>query len=252
MLDDFREVGLEIYGSKWKVVQGIFELEEYLDKGEKKRFFKKLKKLDRMAQRGVVGREELTDMVLNLLVNGQKTDFVGDSLESIGRYVAVDSLYTREMYAQLVYKYDREKGRELFKKIIESYPDNPVVLNNYGYLLAKEKRYAEALPLLEKAYYLAIGDPAIEDSLGFVYLKLGKLDKGLTLIERSTRKMDVGEIEVLEHLVEGYKLFYKRYGEEQLIDRIKNASLSREVLIYLDDRIGVRLAVLLDLHIKAE
>ncbi|WP_168169304.1 tetratricopeptide repeat protein [Kushneria phosphatilytica] len=64
------------------------------------------------------------------------------------------------------------------KTLLERDPDDAIVLNAYGYtLLEHTHRYREALDMIQHAHRLAPDNPAILDSLGWAWFKLGQFDK---------------------------------------------------------------------------
>lgn len=61
-----------------------------------------------------------------------------------------------------------------FAKVVDAEPDNARALNNYAYLLAEHaNRLDEALKHAEKARAQAPDDPAIADTLGWIYYRKG-------------------------------------------------------------------------------
>ncbi len=72
-------------------------------------------------------------------------------------------------------KYDQ--AEQEFKKILTSDPQNAMTLNYYGYMLADRGiRLDEALAYIKKAVELDPANGAYLDSLGWAYYKLGKYD----------------------------------------------------------------------------
>ena len=64
------------------------------------------------------------------------------------------------------------------RQIIEQNPDHAEALNALGYSLAnKTDRFDEAEPLIERAIALQPDNPAIIDSLGWLYFREGKLNE---------------------------------------------------------------------------
>ncbi|WP_039915026.1 tetratricopeptide repeat protein [Cellvibrio mixtus] len=66
------------------------------------------------------------------------------------------------------------------RQILRLDADNVSALNSLGYILAdRTQRYEEATRLLEKALRLKPDDPAIMDSMGWLYYRLGKYPEAL-------------------------------------------------------------------------
>ncbi|MDM7995791.1 MAG: TIGR03790 family protein [Acidobacteriota bacterium] len=83
-------------------------------------------------------------------------------------------------------EYDKAIAR--YRRLLELAPNNPAVLNNLAYALAVRKNnVAEALPMAEKAYNLAKGDPRLADTLGWIYHLAGQNEKAVKLMEDAVR-----------------------------------------------------------------
>jgi predicted Zn-dependent protease len=93
---------------------------------------------------------------------------------------------------------ERDLGR-----IIERNPDSALALNALGYTLADlnvEGRLDEAQEMIERAHELDPGNPAIMDSLGWVYYRQGDPERALPWLERAYAAMP--DQEIAAHLVE--------------------------------------------------
>lgn len=112
---------------------------------------------------------------------------------------STDLRYSRAMVAEKLGNLDQlEKD---LNHIISLEPDNATALNALGYTLAdRTSRLDEALVLIEKALQLAPKDPAILDSLGWVYFRMGKLKQALSLLEQAFALFP--DAEVAAHLGE--------------------------------------------------
>lgn len=87
--------------------------------------------------------------------------------------------------------------------ILEREPEHAGALNALGYMLTiNSDRFEEALVLIEKAIGLAPKDPAIMDSLGWVYFKLGRIEEAQRELERAYSALP--DDEVAAHLIELY------------------------------------------------
>ena len=89
---------------------------------------------------------------------------------------SVEILYTRALaYEQLN---DIRGAENDLRQILELKPNDPDALNALGYTLAdRTDRYEEALSLIENALAQKPESAAILDSMGWVLLKLGRLDE---------------------------------------------------------------------------
>lgn len=87
------------------------------------------------------------------------------------------------------------------RKIISMQPDDAEAINALGYTLAnKTDRIEEAMVLIQQALALSPKNPAIIDSLGWAYYRLGDLDQALELLQRAFN--DFPDHEVAAHLGE--------------------------------------------------
>ncbi len=85
--------------------------------------------------------------------------------------------------------------------IIDKNPKNATALNALGYTLADNtERLEEALKLIKQASIIAPKDPAIIDSLGWVYFRMGRLQESLKLLKQAYSRFP--DAEVAAHLGE--------------------------------------------------
>ena len=71
-----------------------------------------------------------------------------------------------------------EQSIKWYKKYIALYPNDAIGYNDLGFILAdKTPHLLQAQALAQQAYALAPNDPAILDTLGWSYYKLGQYDK---------------------------------------------------------------------------
>jgi tetratricopeptide (TPR) repeat protein len=101
-------------------------------------------------------------------------------------------------------KYDQ--AEELFRKMLADDPDNAGVLNYLGYMLAdRDQKLDEALAMIKKAVEMEPANGAYLDSLGWAYYKLGKYDLAEdNLIKASQHEMGADPT-VQEHLGDLYQ-----------------------------------------------
>jgi tetratricopeptide (TPR) repeat protein len=104
-----------------------------------------------------------------------------------------DLLYSRALAAEKLGRID-ETETDL-KKILAGNPDDVRTLNALGYTLAdRTDRYEEALGYISKAFVQKPDDPAILDSMGWVYYRLGDLEKSRFYMEQAWEKNQDSEI----------------------------------------------------------
>lgn len=116
-------------------------------------------------------------------------------------------LYARAMVLDRLGKYAESEAdlRQLLKKT----PDDAAALNALGYMLADQgTRLEEARELIEKAHALKPEDPFILDSLGWVYVRLGKLQQGLDSLQKAYAAQ--ADPEIAAHLVENLWLLGRK------------------------------------------
>ena len=98
-----------------------------------------------------------------------------------------------------------QESEEIFRKILTSSPDNAAVLNYLGYMLAdRNTRLEEALTMIKKAVDLEPANGAYLDSLGWAYFKLGKYDLAEDNLTKASQHMGADPT-VQEHLGDLYQ-----------------------------------------------
>ena len=116
---------------------------------------------------------------LSNLVNKAKNP--KDSLMIFEKVSENDQLLPDVLYSKAMLNYkvgNNLKMENILRKLIDLKPDHAQALNALGYTLAdNNKNLDEALRLVKAAIVFLPGDPHIIDSVGWVYFKLGELDK---------------------------------------------------------------------------
>jgi tetratricopeptide (TPR) repeat protein len=102
-------------------------------------------------------------------------------------------------------KYDQ--AEEQFKKVLASDPQNAMTLNYLGYMMAdRGVRLEEALGYVKKALELDPTNGAYLDSLGWAYFKLGKYDAAEENLLKAARQPNMGaDPTVQDHLGDLYQ-----------------------------------------------
>ncbi|XDD48778.1 tetratricopeptide repeat protein [Leptospira sp. WS92.C1] len=112
--------------------------------------------------------------------------------------------------ASVLEKLNQQEAMEQdLKKTIEIDPGNPMAYNYLGYYLSeKGVRLEESLSLVQKAVELAPDNEAYQDSLGWIFFKLGNHEEALLHLQLAFQILkDKGEEDpvILEHIGDVYK-----------------------------------------------
>ncbi len=118
-------------------------------------------------------------------------------------------LYLGYCYQKLGNKNAAEKA---YQKAVEIAPNNPEALNALAYFWVEEnKNLQQAVEMLKKALglykrvtFFSAPPAHIIDSLGWAYLKIGRINEGLSLLEQAVRYMPQSA-EIRYHLSVAYQ-----------------------------------------------
>ena len=96
------------------------------------------------------------------------------------------------------------KAEPDFKKALELYPEQPLVLNYLGYSWVDQGVHLdEAFKMLRRAVELQPEDGYIVDSLGWAHYRLGHYDEAVKLLERAI-ELKPGDPTINDHLGDAY------------------------------------------------
>lgn len=129
-----------------------------------------------------------------------------------------DLLYDRAMVAEKIDKFDVVEAD--LRKVIELKPEHAHAYNALGYTFAERNlRLDEAYVLVQKAVSLSPDDAFIQDSLGWVQFRSGRVDEALATLKKAyqTRR----DPEIAAHL--GEVLWVK--GDRAEADKVWQAAL---------------------------
>ena len=104
-----------------------------------------------------------------------------------------DLLYARALTAEKLDMLERTEAD--LRKVLSKEPNNANALNALGYTLAdRTQRYEEAKKFILKAAQLLPDDPAILDSLGWVYYRLGEYQTAIKWLRKAFAQLEDAEI----------------------------------------------------------
>jgi len=110
-----------------------------------------------------------------------------------------DLLYSRALVAEKLGRIDILEAD--IKSILKTEPNSAHALNALGFTLADQTdRYEEAYAYLKRAIEINPDDPAIIDSWGWIHYRLGDYEKAITLLRTALSRFD--DAEIASHLGE--------------------------------------------------
>ena len=141
---------------------------------------------------------------LFLLEADSLRDWSGESLKAYDRGLTAFPQSFSLLYGRaMAHESEGQLGEmeDDLRSILAQDPDHAATLNALGYTLTNHtQRYEEAADLIERALALSPGDPAILDSLGWVYFKLGQYSESEALLREAHNAFP--DPEVAAHLGE--------------------------------------------------
>jgi len=160
-------------------------------------------------------------------------EFLAQAVEKLPN--TPDLLYD---YAMAAEKVDRIDVLEVnLRKLIELRPDHAHAYNALGYTLAdRTDRLQEAHTLIDQALKLAPDDPFIQDSMGWVLYRLGRVEEGRVYLERAFKARP--DPEIAAHLgevlwVQGRKDEARRIVQDSLREHPGNEVLQGVIKKYM-------------------
>jgi Tfp pilus assembly protein PilF len=140
---------------------------------------------------------------------------------------------------QLALVYDGMKKYEecdrLYEEGLKIDPENPTLLNNYGYSLAERNiQIDRALVMAKKAVEAQPENPSFLDTIGWVYFRLGDYKKAELYVKQALEKGEASAV-VHEHLGD---IYYKLQDIERAMDEWKIALKMDENNVALREKIA--------------
>jgi Flp pilus assembly protein TadD len=80
----------------------------------------------------------------------------------------------------------KKEAADEYQKVLRLSPNHAMALNNLAYLYVEDnKDTSQALMFATRAFMLAPQDDFIRDTLGYVLLKNGRIDQGLSMLKKA-------------------------------------------------------------------
>ena len=125
---------------------------------------------------------------------------------------------------------DIDAGERDLRALLALDPDSADALNALGYTLAdRTDRYAEANALIEKAIKIKPDEPAIIDSYGWAQFRLGNLDEAVRLLRLAYEKQP--DSEVAAHLGEVLWVRGERAEARRIWEKGRKADADNKILM---------------------
>ncbi len=139
------------------------------------------------AYRKVLAQNPNTNLVVKtysaLALDGRKGDADGFLADWVKAHPK--DLQTRLFDADLAMRArDYKRAAANYRAMLEVQPNDPLMLNNLAWALSQDKD-PQALAVAEKANAAAPGNPAINDTLGWMLVEQGQTKRGLELLQRA-------------------------------------------------------------------
>ncbi|MEP6881135.1 MAG: tetratricopeptide repeat protein [Dokdonella sp.] len=176
---------------------------------------------------------EIVDLYLleaELLIGGSKK---AEALAVYSRGLDVAPGESRLLYARAMLRMDMNDlaaGESDLRKVLQADPNSADALNALGYTLVdRTDRLSEATALIEKAIKIKPDEPAIIDSYGWAQYRLGNLDKAAKLLRQAYAKQP--DSEVAAHLGEVLWVSGDRVEARRIWEQGRKKDAENKVLI---------------------
>ncbi len=145
-----------------------------------------------------------------------------------------DLLYSRALVAEKIDRLDVLEAD--LKRVLSKSPNDAAVLNALGYTLVdRTERYQEAAEYLEQALLLKPEEAVILDSVGWLMYKQGKLDEALPLLRKAYEKQ--AENEIAAHLIEVLWFIGEKDNARELFNLTIEKSPKDEFLLKIQQKL---------------
>lgn len=145
-----------------------------------------------------------------------------------------DLLYARALVAEHLDRLDILEDD--LTEILKDYPNDANALNALGYTLAdKTERYQDALKYLQQALKLKPNEPVIIDSYGWLQFKMGNVEQALTFLRQAYSGQQ--EPEIAAHLIEVLWVSGEKDEAKELFDEVIKIAPNDKHIVDIKQRI---------------
>jgi tetratricopeptide (TPR) repeat protein len=132
---------------------------------------------------------EIYYRISSLYASQSKADEAIHHLEQARKLAPQNSDIQLSLAAMLETKGQYRAAQPLYRKVLQSDPDNPVALNNLAFNLAESGgNLDEALQLIDGALKKMPSNPNLSDTLGWIYLKQRNIESALPIMLNLARR----------------------------------------------------------------
>lgn len=110
-----------------------------------------------------------------------------------------------------------DSAKSNYEELLESMPDNTVVLNNLAWLYHKTGD-DRAIALAKRAYELSPRNAAIADTYGWIMLKSGNHQESVPVLE-TAHKLQPDSEEIARHLAEAYRVVGMKSAAQRILEK---------------------------------
>ena len=136
-----------------------------------------------------------------------------EALESADKSIELDSTRLQPYLSKGYICHELERWYEssvAYERALEINPDNPLVLNNFAYMLSEQNhRLEDGLAMVERALEIDPDNASYLDTRAWLLYRLGRSDEALSVIKQAVRKAK-DNAELYEH--QGF--IYQALGKE--------------------------------------
>jgi tetratricopeptide (TPR) repeat protein len=119
-------------------------------------------------------------------------------------------------YEKTTQAHYRDQAIVGYESLLDKWPTNSNILNNLAYLLAgNQNRLPEALAYAQKAWAAAPNNPMILDTYGYVLLKDGQYQRALELLSAARQQYEQGQSRVPPQVFEHLGQAWEALGEKE-------------------------------------